>query len=284
VFEVDASGTVTVLHNFSIQDGAEPTQLYNFGGTLFGIAACGGKYNNGNCYDGVSGGTVFQIDTHGKVTVLHSFNGTDGAFPTSLADVDGTLYGTASGGGSGSCQQSGTANGCGVIFRISRTGANFEVLYKFGAHKGDAAFPVGLTFANGKIYGTSQCGGAHGTETCIDGSNKPGIGGTVFEISTTGSLSILHSFAGGADGSEPQGSLLNVGGTLYGTTARGGAKNGGTFFSLNPAATQNALGATPLEPAALAAGKDAIGPAGCASRACRLHQPGYDRTLHQSAP
>ena len=42
-----------------------------------------------------------------------------------------------------------------------------------------------------------------------------------------------HSFSG-ADGADPLASLIDVGGTLYGTTNSGGTSNGGTVFSLSP--------------------------------------------------
>ncbi|MGH9364815.1 MAG: S-layer homology domain-containing protein [Thermoanaerobaculia bacterium] len=58
-------------------------------------------------------GTIFKIDTNGTtLTTLHSFAGSDGAYPYAglIQATDGNLYGTASGVGSG---------GWGVVFRIS---------------------------------------------------------------------------------------------------------------------------------------------------------------------
>ena len=42
----------------------------------------------------------------------------------------------------------------------------------------------------------------------------------------------LYSFQGGADGANPQAGLTYVGGTLYGTTVFGGARNDGTVFKI----------------------------------------------------
>jgi uncharacterized repeat protein (TIGR03803 family) len=59
----------------------------------------------------------------------------------------------------------------------------------------------------------------------------------VFSFDTaTGSFNTVYSFAGGSDGSGPQAALINVGGTLYGTTD-GYPSNGtpGTIFSIDPA-------------------------------------------------
>ncbi|MGB6522944.1 MAG: choice-of-anchor tandem repeat GloVer-containing protein, partial [Candidatus Cybelea sp.] len=59
--------------------------------------------------------------------------------------------------------------------------------------------------------------------------------GTVFKIARSGAETMLHSFAGGSgDGEEPNAGLININGTLYGTTAFGGANGDGTVFSLAP--------------------------------------------------
>ena len=47
--------------------------------------------------------------------------------------------------------------------------------------------------------------------------------GTVFRIGTTGSEKGVYSFRGGRDGSSPSGGLLDVNGTLDGTTYYGGS-------------------------------------------------------------
>jgi uncharacterized repeat protein (TIGR03803 family) len=55
---------------------------------------------------------VFELDPHGNETILHSFNGVDGAscIGNLIRDRAGNLYGTASNGGS-------TASG--VVFELS---------------------------------------------------------------------------------------------------------------------------------------------------------------------
>ena len=45
---------------------------------------------------------------------------------------------------------------------------------------------------------------------------------------------VLHSFADTPDGADPEAGLVDVKGTLFGTTDQGGAHNGGTVFSLDP--------------------------------------------------
>jgi len=62
----------------------------------------------------------------------------------------------------------------------------------------------------GNLYGTTQSGGAYGY-------------GTVFKLDKTGIETVLYSFTGGKDGSEPWGGLVrDAAGNLYGTTFFGG--------------------------------------------------------------
>jgi uncharacterized repeat protein (TIGR03803 family) len=95
VFEISAGGTLTTLLSFDDTDGANP---------LAGLV----QATNGNFYgttsnEGASGvyGTVFGITGAGKLTALHSFEGTDGASPYAglVQATNGNLYGTASSGG-----------------------------------------------------------------------------------------------------------------------------------------------------------------------------------------
>jgi len=77
---------------------------------------------------------------------------------------------------------------------------------------------------DGNLYGIMDIGGAHGY-------------GTIFRITTAGSLTTLYSFcsqSGCADGEYPEGGLVqDTNGTLYGTAADGGANGDGTVFSLS---------------------------------------------------
>jgi uncharacterized repeat protein (TIGR03803 family) len=44
----------------------------------------------------------------------------------------------------------------------------------------------------------------------------------VFKVTRAAAETVLHTFTGGSDGAVPQGGLINVGGTFYGTTTAGG--------------------------------------------------------------
>jgi uncharacterized repeat protein (TIGR03803 family) len=209
-----------ILHEFGVSpgDGTHPSaELINVKGTLYGTTPYGGS--NGS-------GTVFSITTSGKETVLHSFGGShDGAAPMArLLYIKGTLYGTTSSGG---------RNGSGTVFSITPVGVE-KVLYSFDnaysyARNGGTVPLAGLIDVNGTLYGTTYYGGAHGCNTAY-------FCGTVFSITMSGDHKVLHNFgATNNDGENPAAALVNVNGTLYGTTYWGGKGGSGTVFRISAA-------------------------------------------------
>jgi uncharacterized repeat protein (TIGR03803 family) len=112
VFKLDRTGKFSLLHSFAgTPDGENPVAgvVADPAGNIYGTTFYGGTFGYG---------TVFEIDTIGKLTVLHSFNGSsDGANPMGglTRDAAGNLYGTASGGGDLSCGFS----GCGTVFKVT---------------------------------------------------------------------------------------------------------------------------------------------------------------------
>ncbi len=216
VFALDTkSRAETVLHGFTGTDGAQPSSgLVNVKGILYGTTQEGGP--NG-------GGSVFALDPHtGVATVLHSFTGqADGSFPIDrLIDLKGTLYGVTAEGGPGSdC----FFTPCGTVFALDEKTGNKTILYTFTGGQ-DGGAPNGSLFhlKGNLLYGTTIRGGAHDA-------------GVAFVIDRkTGVETVLHSFGGANDGASPTPGLINVNGTLYGTTEDGGAHNGGTVFTLDP--------------------------------------------------
>jgi uncharacterized repeat protein (TIGR03803 family) len=217
VFSVTPAGTETVVHSFrgGTRDGANPVaSLIEFRGNLFGTTTKGGTSN---------GGTVFRINlATGRKTILHKFSGSDdGADPqASLINVGGLLYGTTEYGG----------KGLGTVFSVTTAGAE-TVLDSLGVQSEGPIYPAaGLINVNGTLYGTTVGGGYYQI-------------GTVFSVTPSGTLKLLHFFEGGdSDGSEPVASLINVKGTLYGTTATGGAFGGcGTIFSITKAGAEKVV-------------------------------------------
>jgi uncharacterized repeat protein (TIGR03803 family) len=164
VFEVDAAGTETVVHNFiGGNDGIWPAGIVgDQEGNLYGTTSEGGTFSNG---------TVFKLNTSGQETVLYSFSGGfDGSQPGAgvVLDASGNIYGTTGGGGTGSC-------GCGVAFVLEASGKE-TVLHSFtGGADGAGPGAVVLDSA-GNIYGTA---GGGGNLSC--GYNREGCG-TVFKI------------------------------------------------------------------------------------------------------
>jgi uncharacterized repeat protein (TIGR03803 family) len=231
IFRITASGVESVLHVFHGRDGIYPTSLTDVNGVFYGTTISGGT--NG-------GGTIFRIDPSGAFRVLYNFaGGSDGLAPNSaLINVDGVLYGTTDQGG---IVGAGQEFGNGTVFKITTSGVE-SVLYRF-AGGSDGSLPLaGLTNVNGVLYGTTSFGGGRGCSSAGEGC------GTVFKVTTSGTESVIYRFAGGSDGEEPQASLTNVDGVLYGTTVYGGKDDGkrcvlgcGTVFKMTPSGTESVL-------------------------------------------
>jgi uncharacterized repeat protein (TIGR03803 family) len=173
---------------------------------------------------------------------LCSFNNSNGAYPLAALTLgnDGNFYGTTGYGGDslGGTEFSVTTNG------------TLSTLVSFNSNNGANPW-AGLTLGtDGNFYGTTYSGGS--------GSNG---GGTVFQVTTSGTLTTLVSFDGD-NGYHPWAGLtLGNDGNLYGTTTGLGSGGYGTVFKITPAGTLTPLasfsgtnGAYPY--AALTLGKD----------------------------
>ena len=209
-------------------DGGDPASSLTFdaSGNAYGTTVVGGD---------AGFGTVFKLtrDQNGNwsETVLYSFQaGDDGKNPYGgvILDRAGNLYGvTAAGGSGGLC----TGDGCGTIFKLTRSGDTYteSVVYAFTG--GNDGFGPGASLAqdrNGVMYGMTPDGGQFAA-------------GTVFELipSATGRyfFRTIYAFTGGDDGSTGSlGPLLvDSAGNLYGVTELGGANGVGTVFKMTPA-------------------------------------------------
>ncbi len=213
VFKINPStGAESIVYSFAggTSDGAYPEAglIQGSDGNLYGTTANGGASGDG---------TVFEVDpSTGAESIVYSFAGgtSDGAYPAAgvIQGSDGNLYGTTANGG---------ANGDGTVFEANpNTGAE-TIVYSFAGGASDGANPyAGLIQASdGNFYGTTANGGINGD-------------GTVFEISSGRTESILHSFTGGStDGANPYAGLIQGSdGNLYGTTRLGGTDGVGTVF------------------------------------------------------
>lgn len=235
---LDTPGAIPQTHSAPASSYSEvfrfhpPTQgihpaagLLDVNGMLYGTTARGGVSHHG---------TVYRITTRGAQKALYRFRGgSDGDDPQSeLIDVNGTLYGTTPFGGGSGCAYS---RGCGTVYSVSTSGVE-KVVYAFQGGS-DGANPFnGLVDVNGTLYGTTTQGGGSGC------SSRYTLGcGTVFSLTTSGQETVLHRFAASSDGNYPDSDLINVNGTLYGTTANGGSADDGVVYSITTAGVETAL-------------------------------------------
>jgi uncharacterized repeat protein (TIGR03803 family) len=196
-------------------------------GNFYGTTTAGGGSTT-NCPS--SGcGTIFKITPAGKLTTLHSFDGTDGFGPTGVVQgTDGNFYGTSTGGG---------ASTVGTVFKIT-AGGKLTTLYSF-ADGADGGGPwAGLVQGtDGNFYGTTTEGGT-GSSCSFQGAASCG---TIFKITPEGRLTELYSFSdasGGESVVDPEWVTQGTDGAFYGITHQGGPGCGvdpfgcGTIFSL----------------------------------------------------
>jgi uncharacterized repeat protein (TIGR03803 family) len=285
IYQLTTSGSLNTLHAFtSGTDGANPyCSLLSYTGLLFGTAEAGSK-GYGTVYElntsGTSGsfyslysftggtdganpygalvsgttlmqdgtnntsepedivlgttkngganskGTVFLVTFSGSFQSLYSFTGgTDGANPVAglVQSIDGNYYGTTIAGGS---------NSKGTVYRLSVTGTfansiattsgSLTPIYSFSGGA-DGGVPYGgvIQVTDGNLYGATETGGTSGY-------------GTLYRITTSGSLTTLYTFGGGSDGANPYAPLVEgTDGYLYGATETGGTNGYGTVFQLS---------------------------------------------------
>jgi len=190
------------------------------------------------CVIALAGCLLAAVPAHAETeAVVYSFaGGSDGNNPNvSLINVGGLFYGTTSvGGGSTNCY-----DGCGTVFSVTPSGQE-TVLYFFKGGS-DGAYPyASLLKFDGRFYGTTRLGGS---SNCTD---EDGCG-TVFSMTPAGKEKVLYPFDVGdngtsTDGISPIGGLVNLDGTLYGTTSGSNtAAFVGTVFSVTPAGSESVV-------------------------------------------
>jgi uncharacterized repeat protein (TIGR03803 family) len=230
VFKMDTNGVPAWIFVLTTEIGSIPLAglVQGTDGFFYGTASEGGT--NGN------NGTVFKVSSSGVAASLYSFAGVaDGDYPVGslIQGADGQLYGTTASGGNLSLNFN---QGYGTIFKITTNGA-LTTLVEFAGTNG--ASPEGglLLAGDGNFYGMANAGGAGGQASF----------GTIFQMTTNGTLSTLLSFNGNYSGAFPLGSLTQGQGILYGTTSEGGVNDlatggDGTVFRVNvaPPAIQSA--------------------------------------------
>jgi uncharacterized repeat protein (TIGR03803 family) len=223
---------LTTIHSFTSQEAGDTQSRLVAGtdGNLYGTAPTAG----GN-------GIAFKVTPAGALTILHVFTGAEGANPVAglTRGTDGNFYGVTFNGGAG---------GLGTVFRMTPTGTVTLLSSLTGATGFMSVAPL-VQGSDGNFYGSTQFGGGDA------------FVGSVFRITPTGAMTVIHSFTG-SDGGVPQAELVQGSdGNFYGTTTYGGDFGGGTAFSISSSGAYSVIhsfggeeGSTPL--GGLAAGGD----------------------------
>ena len=143
----------SVVHNFKGKpnDGSNSraTLLPAGKGTFYGATLSGGTYNYG---------TIYKLTCSKKLckeTPIHSFTGSDGAFPHDddglISDASGNLYGTTTN----------SATGYGTVFTFDPTTGQLTTLHNFAGGPSDGTTPeTAPLLINGYLYGTTFEGGS----------------------------------------------------------------------------------------------------------------------------
>lgn len=225
VFKITPAGSLTTLHSFCAQancaDGSTPV-----GGLVLGT--------DGNFYGTTEGGpggyqgTVFKMTPAGALTTLYTFCA-EGNCTTGYNPYDGLVQ-AANGDFYGTTYEGGTS-GAGTVFSIT-AGGTLTTLDSFGIPDGGYPYAGLVQATDGNFYGT----------TPYSEVNRPVCNdlhcGTVFKITPTGTVTVLHHFVL-TDGGFPTGGLVQAtNGKLYGTTSHGGSSSNcgdgcGTVFSIS---------------------------------------------------
>jgi uncharacterized repeat protein (TIGR03803 family) len=214
VFKMTLRGSVTTLHTFGLDDGADSVAglVQASDGNFYGSAFQGGGGSGCSRYGFIGCGVLFKLTPEGTLTNLYSFEG--GGHPNAplIQAADGDLYGT-------------TFDG--TIFRLSPPGT-VTTLYRFSGGGQFGVIPEGTVQAtDGNLYGATDYGG---DDAC--GGGDAGCG-SLYNLTLAGILTNLHDFEI-TDGAYAQGAMLqSTNGIFYGTTSSGGTNGVGTVYSLD---------------------------------------------------
>lgn len=151
VFAIDRSGNLRTLYAFSgSYDGGNPqSNLVQVGDSIYGTSYSGG--NRGFC------GTIFSIGSSGGERTAWTFGCApdDGKNPRGTLVVRrGVIYGATQYGGAYGCR---FGWGCGTIFAFNPKTSQESLVESL--ESADGTQPVGLSIADGVLYGAAYQGG-----------------------------------------------------------------------------------------------------------------------------
>ncbi|CAN5611462.1 hypothetical protein BH10BAC2_BH10BAC2_05760 [soil metagenome] len=262
IFKI-CGGAVSILHSFNrTVDGGTPkgSLIQGTDNNFYGTASDGGTSGSG---------TIFKITQAGVFTVLKNLSSAvDGSIPQGslLQATDGNFYGMNSSGGTG---------GVGTIFKITSAGVYTVLRHLVGATdgsnpqgnlvQGTDGNLYGMTYSNGRVFKITTAGVftvLHTLVSATEGSYPSGSlvlgttglfygttsgggtnnAGTIFKVTTTGTLTVMRQLTAATDGSVPKGNLIQaVDGNFYGTASTGGTYGVGTIFKITAAGTYTVL-------------------------------------------
>lgn len=260
IFKTDHNGTnQQIIHSFKASTGGKLPLYGKFyevaPGKLYGVLN-GGKNDNGIVIE-------FDTDSNKLVKKLDFKQSINGSAPIGLVKAgNGKLYGVT--------HDDGTSQK-GTIFEYDATTNTVTTKVSFTGANGSNPYSVLLLAANGKLYGTTEMGGANdlgvlfeydpGTNIFVkkidfndtDGASPRGelismtldklagttyMGGTdgmgtVFEYTISTNTLVKKLDFNGTNGSYPIGGLLLANNSLYGNTLTGGVSEEGVLFKLS---------------------------------------------------
>lgn len=178
IYSITTHGSEKVIYSFrglSDDDGLQPEGgVTAVDGALYGTTFFGGA---NDCHEGC--GVVYRATTRGSETILYRFDAAaNGQNPAAgVIGLNGTLYGTTTAGGGGSC---GTDRGCGTVYGVTPSGKE-SVLHAFGGTPDGADSESNLVKMHGKLFGATISGGLG--KKCRASLNAPDPGcGTIFTV------------------------------------------------------------------------------------------------------
>lgn len=189
-------------------DGANPYGSLVFDGTyIYGMTEWGGPFIDGQTY--YNYGTTFNLNADGtgyNGNIYDFYPASKGVNPYgSLIEAGGNRYGMTNMGG---------GNGKGTIWKSS-----VGSVHDFAGS--DGAYPYGDLISDGTyLYGMTPRGGQ-------------GDKGVVFKYNlSTSAYNVLLEFGNTTTGAHPYGSLIFIGGTLYGMTKGDDTTTFGNIFKI----------------------------------------------------
>lgn len=218
----DGGWTETILYSFSSgingPGGSFPAGglVADREGRLYGVTLEGGEFG---------GGALFELSPSESSTyaekIIHSFDGTDGSSPDSLAiDNSGNLYATTEFGGLG----------WGAVTELIKQADGSwgeNVLHMMNGDDGSSVVGPVVFDETGNLYAAAEFGAINGM-------------GSVFMLTPTHAgpwtETVLHrfdfQFPDGEDGRSPYAGVIVLDGKLFGTTSGGGINNAGIVFEI----------------------------------------------------